>query len=76
MIKEESCTDLKEMYQVFNCGHRMELYVSSTIAQDIIAISKSFNINARIVGRVSPLTPEGGTSKRLTIQSEYGTFEY
>jgi len=79
LIQEQSGTDWKEMYQVFNCGHRMELYVPQELAEDIIAISKSFNIDAQIVGRVShltsPLTPEGGT-KKLTIISEYGTFEY
>lgn len=76
LIQEQSGTDWKEMYQVFNCGHRMELYVPESIAQDIIAISKSFNIDAQIVGRVSHLSTEGGTSKKLTIKSEYGTFEY
>ena len=79
LIQEQSGTDWKEMYQVFNCGHRMELYVPQELAEDIIAISKSFDIDAQIVGRVSPLTspltPEGGT-KKLTIISEYGTFEY
>ena len=75
LIQQQSKTDWKEMYQVFNCGHRMELYVPQELAEDIIAISKSFNIDAQMVGRVSPLTPEGGT-KRLTIESEYGTFEY
>jgi phosphoribosylformylglycinamidine cyclo-ligase len=76
LIQEQSGTDWKEMYQVFNCGHRMELYVPESIAQDIIAISKSFDIDAQIVGRVSPITPEEATSKKLTIKSEYGTFEY
>lgn len=71
LIQEQSKTDWKEMYQVFNCGHRMELYVSSEIAKDIIAISKSFNVDAQIVGRV-----EASESKKLTIQSEYGNFEY
>ncbi|MBL0013356.1 MAG: phosphoribosylformylglycinamidine cyclo-ligase [Flavobacterium sp.] len=71
MIQEQSKTDWKEMYQVFNCGHRMELYVSEAIADDIIAISKSFNVEAQIVGRV-----EVAASKQLTIKSEYGTFEY
>lgn len=59
------------MYQVFNCGHRMELYVNPDIAEDIIAISNSFNVNAQIVGRV-----EASNTKRLTISSEYGEFEY
>ncbi len=71
LIQEQSKTDWKEMYQVFNCGHRMELYVNEEIAQDIIAISKSFNIDAQIVGRV-----EVSTEKKLTITSEYGKFEY
>ena len=71
LIQEQSKTDWKEMYQVFNCGHRMELYVPAELAQDIIEISKSFNINAQIVGRV-----EKSDSKKLTITSGYGTFEY
>ncbi len=71
LIQEQSNTDWKEMYQVFNCGHRMELYVPQEIANDIIAISKSFGVEAQIVGRV-----EANTSKKLTIQSEYGLFEY
>ena len=71
LIREQSKTDWKEMYQVFNCGHRMELYVSAEVAQDIIEISKSFHIEAQIVGRV-----EKSDSKKLTIASEYGTFEY
>lgn len=71
LIQENSKTDWKEMYQVFNCGHRMELYVPAEVAQDIIEISKSFNIDAQIVGRV-----EASDSKKLTIVSEYGTFEY
>lgn len=71
LIQEQSKTDWKEMYQVFNCGHRMELYVPENIAQDIIEISKSFNVEAQIVGRV-----EGSESKKLTIKSEFGVFEY
>ena len=71
LIQENSKTDWKEMYQVFNCGHRMELYVPAEVAQDIIEISKSFNIDAQIVGRV-----EKSDSKKLTIKSEYGVFEY
>jgi phosphoribosylformylglycinamidine cyclo-ligase len=71
LIQENSKTDWKEMYQVFNCGHRMEIYVPKEIAQDIIEISKSFNIEAQIVGRV-----EASDNKKLTIVSEYGTFEY
>lgn len=71
LIQEQSKTDWKEMYQVFNCGHRMELYVPENIAQDIIEISKSFNVDAQIVGRV-----EASEEKKLTITSEYGTFNY
>ncbi|WP_338733125.1 AIR synthase related protein [Mangrovimonas cancribranchiae] len=71
LIQEQSKTDWKEMYQVFNCGHRMELYVNKEIANDIIAISKSFNVDAKIIGRV-----EASPEKRLTIKSEFGTFEY
>jgi len=71
LIQEQSKTDWKEMYQVFNCGHRMELYVKPEVAEEIIAISKSFNVNAQIVGRV-----EASESKKLTINSVYGTFEY
>ncbi|SED04751.1 phosphoribosylformylglycinamidine cyclo-ligase [Tenacibaculum sp. MAR_2009_124] len=71
LIQEQSKTDWKEMYQVFNCGHRMELYVSPEIAEDIIAISKSFNVDAQIIGRV-----EASKKKKLTIKSDYGTFEY
>jgi len=71
LIQEQSKTDWKEMYQVFNCGHRMEIYVPQEIADEIIAISKSFNVDAQIVGRV-----EASESKKLTIQSEFGTFEY
>ncbi len=71
LIQEQSKTDWKEMYQVFNCGHRMELYVPETVAAAIIAISESFGVAAQIVGRV-----EASDSKKLTIQSEYGLFEY
>ncbi|WP_111683442.1 AIR synthase related protein [Winogradskyella tangerina] len=71
LIQEQSKTDWKEMYQVFNCGHRMELYVKPEVAEDIISISESFNVDAQIIGRV-----EASDSKKLTINSEYGTFEY
>jgi phosphoribosylformylglycinamidine cyclo-ligase len=71
LIQEESGTDWKEMYKVFNMGHRMEVYVSPEHAQSIIEISKSFNIDAQIVGRV-----EANEGKKLTIESVYGTFEY
>lgn len=71
IIQEESQTDWQEMYKVFNMGHRMELYVNPELAEDIIAISKSFGVNAQVVGRV-----EAADSKKLTIKSPYGTFEY
>jgi phosphoribosylformylglycinamidine cyclo-ligase len=78
LIQAQSKTDWKEMYQVFNCGHRMELYVNPEVAEDIIAISKSFNVNAQIVGRVEALEADAtqNPTKRLTIQSEFGTFNY
>lgn len=71
LIQEQSNTNWKEMYHVFNCGHRMELYVSSETAEDIIAISKSFNVNAQIIGKV-----EASKTKKLTIKSEFGEFQY
>jgi phosphoribosylformylglycinamidine cyclo-ligase len=71
LIQEQSKTDWKEMYQVFNCGHRMELYVPSEIADDIIKISKSFKVDAQIIGKV-----EASETKKLTIKSEFGNFEY
>ena len=71
LIQEQSNTDWKEMYQVFNCGHRMEIYVAPEIAEEIIAISKSYNVNAQIVGSVA-----AADSKKLTIKSPYGVFEY
>ena len=71
LIQQESKTDWKEMYQVFNMGHRMELYVDEGVAEDIIKISESFNIDAKIIGRV-----EASESKRLSIKSNHGDFEY
>lgn len=71
LIQAESKTDWKEMYQVFNMGHRMELYVSEDIAESIIQISKSFHVDARIVGRV-----EASEEKKLTIKSQFGEFNY
>ena len=71
LIQEQSGTDWKEMYQVFNCGHRLELYVKESLAKDLIAISQEFNVDAQIVGYVEP-----NTTKKLTIKSEYGTFIY
>jgi phosphoribosylformylglycinamidine cyclo-ligase len=71
MIQEESGTDWKEMYKVFNMGHRMELYVEEKEAQEIIDISKSFNIDAQIIGRV-----ENSPQKQVTVKSEHGEFVY
>ena len=71
LIQEQSGTAWKEMYKVFNMGHRMEIYVPQEIADDIIAISKSFNIDAQIIGRV-----EESTHKQVTITSEKGQFNY
>jgi len=71
LIQEESKTDWKEMYQVFNMGHRMELYVPQEIASAIIEISKSFNVEAKVIGRV-----EASEQKKLTIKSEFGVFDY
>lgn len=71
LIQKESNTDWKEMYQVFNMGHRMEIYCNPEIANELITISKSFNIEAQIVGRV-----EASKEKKLTIKSEFGIFEY
>lgn len=71
LIQSESKTDWKEMYQVFNMGHRLELYVSPDIAEDIISISKSFNVDAQIVGRV-----EASDNKKLTINTPHGEFIY
>lgn len=71
IIKEQSVTDWQEMYKVFNMGHRMELYVAPDKAQAIIDISKSFGIDARIVGYV-----EDSPTNKLTLQTEYGDFTY
>ena len=71
LIKEQSGTSWDEMYKVFNMGHRFELYVPQDIAEEIIAISKEFNVDAQIVGRC-----EEGKGKKLTIKSEFGKFDY
>ena len=71
IIKEQSGTDWSEMYKVFNMGHRMELYVAEEHAARIIEISESFGIEARVIGRVAD-----APANRLTIKSEFGTFEY
>jgi phosphoribosylformylglycinamidine cyclo-ligase len=71
LIQKESNTEWQEMYKVFNMGHRMELYVPEEIASSIIEISKSFNIDAQVVGRV-----EDAPEKKVTISSEWGSFTY
>jgi len=71
LIQEQSQTSWKEMYQVFNSGHRMEFYTDLKTAEGIIKISESFNIQAQIVGEV-----KSSTTKKLTIKSEFGVFEY
>jgi len=71
IIQEQSGTDWKEMYKVFNMGHRLEIYIAPEHAEQVIAISKSFNINAQIVGRV-----EASEKKELIIKSEFGEFLY
>ena len=71
LIQKESGTSPREMYQVFNMGHRMELYVSPETADEIIKISKSFSVDAKIIGRV-----EESQEKKLTLVTKYGTFEY
>ena len=69
-IQQQSQTDWQEMYKVFNMGHRLEIYLAPEDADKVIEISKSFNIDAQIVGRI-----EDG-KRSLTIQSEFGTFNY
>ncbi|RLD38901.1 MAG: phosphoribosylformylglycinamidine cyclo-ligase [Bacteroidetes bacterium] len=71
LIQEQSGTDWKEMYKVFNMGHRMEIYVPEKIAEHLIQISRSFNVDAQIIGRV-----ENSTTKKLTIESSLGKFIY
>ena len=71
LIQRESNTDWKEMYRVFNMGHRMEIYLNAADAQQVIDISKSFGVDAQVVGRV-----EKSNKKRLTIKSDKGEFEY
>ena len=71
LIQEQSGTDWKEMFKVFNMGHRMEIYLPAEFAEEIIAVSESFGVGARIVGRV-----EAFEGKKLTIQSEHGEFIY
>jgi phosphoribosylformylglycinamidine cyclo-ligase len=71
LIQEQSGTSWKEMYQVFNMGHRMEIYVDPQLAEPLMAIAASFNIDSRIVGRV-----EDWSGRKLTIHTEAGIFEY
>jgi phosphoribosylformylglycinamidine cyclo-ligase len=71
MIQEESNTSWKEMYQVFNCGHRLEIYCNSQFAETIISISESFGIDAQVVGFV-----ESAAAKQVTIKSDKGEFVY
>jgi len=71
LIREQSQTSWREMYQVFNCGHRMEFYLDKNQADEVIAISRSFNVDAQIIGRV-----EASDQAQLTIQSSFGTFTY
>ncbi len=71
LIQKQSGTDLQEMYKVFNMGHRMEIYLPERYAQQIIDISRSFNVDAQIVGRI-----EKSENKELIIESEFGKFEY
>lgn len=71
LIQEQSGTDWKEMYKVFNMGHRMELYLNEKLASQVIEISKSFGVDAKIIGRVEP-----SDKKQLTISTSNGVFEY
>jgi phosphoribosylformylglycinamidine cyclo-ligase len=71
LIQQESKTSWQEMYKVFNMGHRMELYVPAEVAQDLIAISQDFGVEAQIIGRV-----EKADTKKVTVTSEFGVFEY
>lgn len=71
MIHEQSNTDYKEMYKVFNMGHRLEIYLSEEHAQEVIAVANSFNIDAQIIGKV-----EKHDGKKVTIESAFGKFEY
>ena len=71
LIQDESKTSWKEMYQVFNMGHRLEIYTDELSAQKIIDISASFNLEAKIIGRV-----EDSKSNKLSISGDKGNFEY
>ena len=71
IIKKQTNTSWKEMYEVFNMGHRMEIYTDIDTANEIIQMSKSFNVDAQIIGRC-----ESSKIKKLTIKSEHGEFVY
>ena len=71
LIQEESNTEWQEMYKVFNMGHRMEIYTNEARAQELIDISRSFNVDAKIIGYV-----ESSEKNTLTIESEFGKFNY
>jgi phosphoribosylformylglycinamidine cyclo-ligase len=71
LIKAESGTDWKEMFQVFNMGHRLEIYTDANAAAQMIEIAKTFNIDAQIVGRV-----EASSSNKVTISGDFGTLQY
>ena len=71
LIQQQSKTNWKEMYQVFNCGHRMELYVAAEVAETMITTASEFNVAAQVIGRV-----ECSENKKLTIKTEFGNFEY
>jgi phosphoribosylformylglycinamidine cyclo-ligase len=71
MIQAASGTDWHEMYKVFNMGSRLEIYTNEKAANEMISIAKEFNIDSQIIGHV-----EASEQKRLTIKSEFGTFEY
>jgi len=71
MIQQESKTDWQEMYRVFNMGHRLEIYTDASSAERMMAMARMLHIDAKIIGHV-----EGAPSKKLTIQSEHGTFVY
>jgi phosphoribosylformylglycinamidine cyclo-ligase len=71
IIQQESQTDWKEMYKVFNMGHRMEIYLPEAYAEEVIDISRSFNVEAKIIGHCEP-----SDKKELIIESEFGKFEY
>jgi phosphoribosylformylglycinamidine cyclo-ligase len=71
MIQQESGADWREMYKVFNMGHRLELYVPEETADEVVEIARSFNVDAQVIGRV-----ESSEKKELFIQTEHGVFEY